>query len=575
LTNAKESSSGETDKPFEKDDEILEEEVQLPFESIYGIACIGPAQNDPDEYRCCGSGGDPATAFLNFWMMVTQNYLLLVVNYMVQGLFLRLLVVNAQKSYGSGETCGSEYFTRLCCMSLFFSTVFGDVKETAKMIEWHWLVKTESKMKEIIVKNPKTDEAELITGLTCMHKLFNVVFIILPKLVISITVFVYGGAFIALSPSNEDAFLNTLAGYFILEIDEILYAQFASRILSKAAGEIPGIKTSQSQFMGICSLLCTNIILMLVVLACYFIINQMACVSPFELLLPESSNTSCFLQQNTSWVNSNSEACLVGMEDISFCQQQFVAMSVPQPLEFPLITGCGDHCNNTIQAVLSATNMDSVAMSTMIIQVFGFCIICCMMAIAASEPDSVIVGCCTICCFIVPILVLHSIGMSAASSISETFTAVRDADCFDITFSQGADRFAMIDQVIASSDLFWSLSLSIVIFSSLELCCGMLLTGFTDKSSMLALAIICCQVLTSILTWVAYGAGTQVARFGADSLLYDGVNKTTDGWCTGMTSSAAFCVANSRGKDYSIVSPNVLIYHNISVDVRGQASLGT
>ena len=221
-TRSKEDSSGETDKPFEKDDEILEEEVQLPFESIYGIACIGPAQNDPDEFKCCGSGGDPPTAFLNFWMMATQNYLLLTVNYMVQGLFLRLLIVNAQKSYGSDETCGSEYFTRMCCMCLFLSTVFGDVRETAKMIEWHWLVKTESTLKEIEVKNPNTDKAELITGLTCMHKFFNVVFIIIPKLIISITVFVYGGAFIALSPSNEDAFLNTLAGYFILEIDEIL-----------------------------------------------------------------------------------------------------------------------------------------------------------------------------------------------------------------------------------------------------------------------------------------------------------------------------------------------------------------
>ena len=231
----------------------------------------------------------------------------------------------------------------------------------------------------------------------------------------------------------------------------------------------------------------------------------MACVTPFELL-PETSNTSCFLEQNTSWVNSDSESCVAGMEDARFCQQQFVAMSVPQPLEFPLITGCGDQCNSTMQAVLSATRLDSLSMSAMILQIFGFCIICCMMAIAVSQPESHVVGCCTIFCFIVPILVLHSIGMSEASSISETFTAVREAGCFDTRFTRGADLAAMIDQVIASSDLFWSLGLSVLIFTSFELVGGLLLpcVSDSDESSKFAITIICCQLLASILTWVAY-----------------------------------------------------------------------
>ena len=572
----KEDSSDTTDKPFEKDDEILEDEVQLPFESIYGIACIGPAQNPPDEYRCCGSGANPFEAFLSFWIMMSQNYLLLVVNYMAQGLFLRLLVVNAHTSYGDGETCKSEYFTRLCCMCLFLSTVFGDVKETARMVEWHWLVKTESTMKEIEVKNAKTNEAELVTGLTCAHKFFNIVFIILPKLAISITVFVYGGTFIALSPTNEDAFLNTLAGYFILEIDEILYSQFASKILSRGAADVPAIKTQTSEFMGVCSLLCTNIILMLFVLACYFVINQMACVSPFELMI-ESSNTSCYLEQNTSWVNSNSEACVTALDNMPFCQQQLVAMSVPEPMEFPSITGCGEHCNSTMQAVLEATRMDTLSMAAMIVQIFGFCLICCMMGIALSDSDSIVVGCCTICCFIVPMLVLHGIGMGVASSVSETFTVVRDAECFDETLAQGVDRVTTIDQIISSSELFGSLCLCVVIFSSLELCCGMFMTLWmndNEKSSKLAFLIMGCQLLNSILTWVAYGAGSQVASTSAASLLYDGVNRTTEGWCTGMTSSAAFCAANSRGKQYTL--PNsVLSYHNMTAIVeRGHGTLG-
>jgi len=115
-------------------------------------------------------------------------------------------------------------------MCLFLSTVFGDISETLKLAEWHWMIKTESTMKAMEVKNPGTDDAELVTGLTCSHKFFNLIFIIIPKLTIGLCVFYYGGIFIAQSASDEDAFLNTLAAYFILEIDELLFSQFASAI---------------------------------------------------------------------------------------------------------------------------------------------------------------------------------------------------------------------------------------------------------------------------------------------------------------------------------------------------------
>ena len=82
-------------------------------------------------------------------------------------------------------------------MCLFLSTVFGDISETLKLAEWHWMIKTESTMKAMEVKNPGTDDAELVTGLTCSHKFFNLIFIIIPKLTIGLCVFYYGGIFIA------------------------------------------------------------------------------------------------------------------------------------------------------------------------------------------------------------------------------------------------------------------------------------------------------------------------------------------------------------------------------------------
>jgi len=37
-----------TEKPFSLDD-ALADTVQLPFGSIYGLACLGPAQSEPEE----------------------------------------------------------------------------------------------------------------------------------------------------------------------------------------------------------------------------------------------------------------------------------------------------------------------------------------------------------------------------------------------------------------------------------------------------------------------------------------------------------------------------------------------
>ena len=213
------------------------------------------------------------------------------------------------------DKCGSATTTRICCMCLFLSTVYGDISETLKMIEWHWIVKTESMMKAIEVENPDTDEAHLISGLTCTHKIFNMFVIILPKLAISVLVFIYGGTFIALSPSNEEAFLNTLAGYFILEIDEILYNQFASAILVKAAGRVPPLKKETSAPMAMCSLLCCNIILMLVIFCCYLAINNFVCPDDQIEIYSQSSltNISCNVHDNTSWIHSMSEGC-TGMD---------------------------------------------------------------------------------------------------------------------------------------------------------------------------------------------------------------------------------------------------------------------
>jgi hypothetical protein len=100
-----------SENPFALDESATTETtVQLPFESIYGIACLGPTQSDPNDLRCCSS--DKSTIVQNmftFWIMIVQNYFLLVVNYFVQFLFITIIRTSGINNSGTEESCKSQY----------------------------------------------------------------------------------------------------------------------------------------------------------------------------------------------------------------------------------------------------------------------------------------------------------------------------------------------------------------------------------------------------------------------------------------------------------------------------------
>ena len=99
------------EKPFVAgtNGESLDTTVQLPFESIYGIACLGPTQSEPSDFRCGGANGDIVQAMFKFWIMIVQNYFLLVVNYLVQWLFMGILRTSSINNMGNKEFCQSQY----------------------------------------------------------------------------------------------------------------------------------------------------------------------------------------------------------------------------------------------------------------------------------------------------------------------------------------------------------------------------------------------------------------------------------------------------------------------------------
>ena len=106
------------EKPFVAgtNGEALDTTIQLPFESIYGIACLGPTQSEPSDFQpiiaalsCGGAKDGLVEAMFKFWIMIVQNYFLLVVNYLVQWLFMGILRTSGIDNLHNKEFCQSQY----------------------------------------------------------------------------------------------------------------------------------------------------------------------------------------------------------------------------------------------------------------------------------------------------------------------------------------------------------------------------------------------------------------------------------------------------------------------------------
>ena len=115
------------EKPFVAgtNGEALDTTIQLPFESIYGIACLGPTQSEPSDFQpiiaalsCGGAKDGLVEAMFKFWIMIVQNYFLLVVNYLVQWLFMGILRTSGINNINN-NTCNFSGFCKEFCQSQY------------------------------------------------------------------------------------------------------------------------------------------------------------------------------------------------------------------------------------------------------------------------------------------------------------------------------------------------------------------------------------------------------------------------------------------------------------------------
>jgi hypothetical protein len=247
---------GKLVRPFSLDPENDPEEIALPTESIYALALIGPSCCTPEEFD------ESIGMIFNLWATINQMYIPLVVNFAIQGM---LLYYFKKITDGYEPECPSDSWLRFICLAIFIAFVSQDMSETYKMFLWVVNMKTSRQHEEIKVAVSSSGETTLVSGLTLYMKIFNIVVIVLPKLVIGILILVIGCPFLAKSETDEDLLLNTLAAYFIVEIDEYMYTIFDNYFIKNALDQVPPVLVTPNMLCVICKVLGGNLVQMAVV----------------------------------------------------------------------------------------------------------------------------------------------------------------------------------------------------------------------------------------------------------------------------------------------------------------------
>ena len=183
------------------------------------------------------------SSIMDLWALSMNCYLMLLVNYALQIVILyHILELVLEKLANTDMLCGSDTYLRIACLTLFTAFMYDELVETVEMMQWHIAIPTETTHKALRIKIHKTDTAKkpaLSNGFTIAHKISNFVFICIPKGLMGLFFLVIGGMYISVSGSNETIIMNTLALYFVLEIDEFIFMGFVSPKLKSSMESLP------------------------------------------------------------------------------------------------------------------------------------------------------------------------------------------------------------------------------------------------------------------------------------------------------------------------------------------------
>lgn len=180
---------------------------------------------------------------------------------------------NMRTSYDEGEDpliCYDEgtWWLRHVCIIIFLMMAVNEVRDSLDMCRWLYEIpKWEPMLHERLCKkcgagmvfrelryvNHFGNQAKItrpVTGITLRYRRIVQLTCILPKVILELFVMHGGVAYIALADGIENILLNAAAMVFILEIDELAFRVFTTRLLQRHMEQIPAIGVLLAKSLG-------------------------------------------------------------------------------------------------------------------------------------------------------------------------------------------------------------------------------------------------------------------------------------------------------------------------------------
>jgi len=200
-------------KPFS---DLVGSILDVPMDSIYMTAIISVLSADGEKYQC-GS----KFCFISWWTAL-WHYFLLVVNVVIQLVFISFawqMVLEEPRD----TACHQQQLLLFVCFILFTIGINKDIRETILMSLWVKEFPTSEEVEELEYVEKEDGEKELISGIPMWYKLFVVFFVLLPKAGLALLLWLVGGVYLVRSDSVETLILNSVALFFVMEIDEMIW----------------------------------------------------------------------------------------------------------------------------------------------------------------------------------------------------------------------------------------------------------------------------------------------------------------------------------------------------------------
>jgi len=176
------------------------------------------------------------------WWFVFWHYMLVAFNVAIQYVFIYYAWDVVQAKDGT-MFCHEEQLLLIVCYLLFCSGIIKDTRESFAIALWLKEFPTSDTWKELEITEFDDGISEITSGMTIWYKWFVIIFIVLPKISIAVLLCLVGGIYLSRSETREELILNSVALFFVMEVDEMLWANLIPTEHQRITTEMPPIKS--------------------------------------------------------------------------------------------------------------------------------------------------------------------------------------------------------------------------------------------------------------------------------------------------------------------------------------------